>query len=90
MRRPGIFYTFILYRLDMIVMVPTPFQVQLLPSWIGKRILSYLPQSELAQCAHVNSYWAYLVEELRAELAARSKIAVDIEKLQVSLFYTIL
>ncbi|KAG6463084.1 uncharacterized protein LOC115452129 isoform X2 [Manduca sexta] len=55
--------------------------VQLLPSSIGKRILSYLPRAQLGDYARVNKYWAYLVDEFRAELAVRAKIAIDFEKL---------
>ncbi|XP_059048603.1 uncharacterized protein LOC131843860 [Achroia grisella] len=56
--------------------------VQLLPSSIGKRIISYLPRSQLADYARVNKYWAYLIEDYRAELAARQKLKADLEKLE--------
>ncbi|KAJ8728306.1 hypothetical protein PYW08_016691 [Mythimna loreyi] len=55
--------------------------VQLLPSSIGKRIMSYLPRQQLGDYARVNKYWAYLVDELRAELVARTKINADYERL---------
>lgn len=58
-------------------------QVQLLPSAIGKRILSFLPQTCLVDCARVNKYWSYLVDDLKAEAAARLKIDADMEKLKV-------
>lgn len=51
---------------------------------VSKRILSYLPVTQLNDCARVNKYWAYLVEEMRAEMAARLKINVDLEKLKVN------
>lgn len=60
------------------------FQVQLLPSSISKRIMSFLPRAQLAEYARVNKYWSYLVDEFKAELAARLKIDVDYEKLHVS------
>ncbi|RVE51625.1 hypothetical protein evm_003757 [Chilo suppressalis] len=56
--------------------------VQLLPAAIGKRILSYLPRANLADYAKVNKYWAYLVDDFKAELLARVKINSDLEKLQ--------
>ncbi|KAJ8729949.1 hypothetical protein PYW07_016987 [Mythimna separata] len=55
--------------------------VQLLPSAIGKRIISYLPRQNLGDYAKVNRYWAYLVDEFRAEVAARTKINADYERL---------
>ncbi|KAF9414876.1 hypothetical protein HW555_007345 [Spodoptera exigua] len=54
--------------------------IQMLPSAIGKRILSYLPRAQLGEYARVNKYWAYLVDELKAELATRAKIDADFEK----------
>nr|XP_049699939.1 uncharacterized protein LOC110377256 isoform X1 [Helicoverpa armigera] len=54
--------------------------VQMLPSSVGKKILSYLPRAQLGDYARVNKYWAYLVDEYRAELTARAKINVDFEK----------
>ncbi|KAH9640706.1 hypothetical protein HF086_007277 [Spodoptera exigua] len=54
--------------------------IQMLPSAIGKRILSYLPRAQLGEYARVNKYWAYLVDELKAELATRAKIDTDFEK----------
>ncbi|XP_073944792.1 uncharacterized protein isoform X3 [Choristoneura fumiferana] len=60
--------------------------IQLLPSSIGKIILSYLPVNSLSDYARVNKYWAYLVEELRSERAARVKINADLEKLQDLMF----
>ncbi|KAI8436139.1 hypothetical protein MSG28_004234 [Choristoneura fumiferana] len=56
--------------------------LQLLPSAIGKRILSFLPNTFLVDCARVNKYWAYLVDDLKAEAAARLKIDADMEKLK--------
>ncbi|KAL0893278.1 hypothetical protein ABMA27_014876 [Loxostege sticticalis] len=56
--------------------------VQLLPSAVGKRIISYLPRTQLGDYARVNKYWAYLVDDFRAELAARQKINADMGKLQ--------
>ncbi|CAH0579414.1 unnamed protein product [Chrysodeixis includens] len=55
--------------------------VQLLPSSIGKRIISYLPRAQLSDYARVNKYWAYLVDEFKAELAARTKLKADYDKL---------
>ncbi|CAB3224385.1 unnamed protein product [Arctia plantaginis] len=55
--------------------------VQLLPSAVGKRILSFLPRAQLGDYAKVNKYWAYLVDEYRAELAARVKIDIDFTKM---------
>ncbi|XP_063380920.1 uncharacterized protein LOC134667439 [Cydia fagiglandana] len=55
--------------------------LQLLPQAIAKRILNFLPRADLADCARVNRYWAYLVEELKSEIAARLKIDMDIAKL---------
>ncbi|XP_063618841.1 uncharacterized protein LOC134791678 [Cydia splendana] len=55
--------------------------LQLLPQALAKRILNFLPRVELAECARVNRYWAYLVEELKSELAARLRIDMDIAKL---------
>ncbi|XP_063534269.1 uncharacterized protein LOC134744395 [Cydia strobilella] len=55
--------------------------LQLLPQAVVKRILNFVPRAQLADCARVNRYWAYLVEELKSELAARYKINMDIEKL---------
>ncbi|CAG9786036.1 unnamed protein product [Diatraea saccharalis] len=56
--------------------------VQLLPAAIGKCILSYLPRANLAEYAKVNKYWAYLVDDFKAELLARAKIDSDLNKLQ--------
>ncbi|XP_063825468.1 uncharacterized protein LOC135075026 [Ostrinia nubilalis] len=56
--------------------------VQLLPSAVGKRIISYLPRAQLGDYARVNKYWAYLVDDFRAELTARQKIDTDLDKLQ--------
>ncbi|XP_050346472.1 uncharacterized protein LOC126770906 [Nymphalis io] len=56
--------------------------VQLLPSAVSKRILMYLPLTQLSDCARVNKYWAYLVDELRAEFIARQKIDTELEKLR--------
>ncbi|XP_062529423.1 uncharacterized protein LOC105842472 isoform X2 [Bombyx mori] len=56
--------------------------VQLLPSAIAKRIFCYLPRNQLNDYARVNKYWAYLVDELRAELAARVKIDMDLAKMR--------
>ncbi|KAM3959175.1 uncharacterized protein ACR2FA_006709 [Aphomia sociella] len=56
--------------------------LQLLPSSIGKRIISYLPRALLGDYARVNKYWAYLVEDFRSELAARQKINADLDKLE--------
>ncbi|XP_063361773.1 uncharacterized protein LOC134650769 [Cydia amplana] len=55
--------------------------LQLLPQAVAKRILYFVPQTQLADCARVNRYWAYLVDDLKSELAARLKIDMDIEKL---------
>ncbi|XP_026728917.1 uncharacterized protein LOC113494693 [Trichoplusia ni] len=55
--------------------------VQQLPSSIGKRIISYLPRAQLGEYARVNKYWAYLVEEFKAELTARTKLNTDFERL---------
>ncbi|XP_061713075.1 uncharacterized protein LOC133521957 isoform X2 [Cydia pomonella] len=55
--------------------------LQLLPQAVAKRILNFVPRAQLADCARVNRYWAYLVDELKSELAARLKIDLDIEKL---------
>ncbi|XP_026487178.2 uncharacterized protein LOC113394181 [Vanessa tameamea] len=56
--------------------------IQLLPSAISKRILLYLPLTQLSDCARVNKYWAYLVDEFRAEFIARQKIDIELEKLR--------
>ncbi|XP_068631978.1 uncharacterized protein [Battus philenor] len=56
--------------------------LQLLPSAVGKRILSYLPLAQLNEYSRVNKYWAYLIEELKTEMAARQKINVELEKLR--------
>ncbi|XP_046959657.1 uncharacterized protein LOC124529789 [Vanessa cardui] len=56
--------------------------IQLLPSALSKRILLHLPLSQLSDCARVNKYWAYLVDEFRAELIARQKIDIELEKLR--------
>ncbi|XP_047995445.1 uncharacterized protein LOC125233457 [Leguminivora glycinivorella] len=55
--------------------------LQLLPQAVAKRILNFVPRAQLPDCARVNRYWAYLVEELKAELAARLRIDLEIEKL---------
>ncbi|XP_022831065.1 uncharacterized protein LOC111359695 [Spodoptera litura] len=54
--------------------------IQMLPSSIGKKVLSFLPRAQLGDYAKVNKYWAYLVEELKAELATRAKINTDFDK----------
>ncbi|KAJ0177355.1 hypothetical protein K1T71_007364 [Dendrolimus kikuchii] len=56
--------------------------IQLLPSSLGKRILSYLPTSSLNDYARVNKYWAFLVDEYRAEINVRLKLDMEFEKLQ--------
>ncbi|XP_045535732.1 uncharacterized protein LOC106717478 [Papilio machaon] len=56
--------------------------LQLLPSAIGKRILCFLPLSQLVECSKVNKYWSYLIDELKAEIVARQKIQVELEKLR--------
>ncbi|CAH2106178.1 unnamed protein product [Euphydryas editha] len=61
--------------------------VQLLPSKIGKRILFHLPLTQLNECARVNRYWAHLVDEFRAELNARQKIDVELEKLRENILH---
>ncbi|CAH0723241.1 unnamed protein product, partial [Brenthis ino] len=54
----------------------------MLPSTISKCILSYLPSTQLGECARVNKYWAYLVDEIRSELTTRKKIDAELEKLR--------
>ncbi|XP_072931781.1 uncharacterized protein [Epargyreus clarus] len=56
--------------------------VQLLPSEIGKKILMNLPPTQLSECARVNKYWSYLVDEIRLELTTRQKINIELEKLK--------
>ncbi|KAI5652040.1 hypothetical protein NE865_00378 [Phthorimaea operculella] len=56
--------------------------IQLLPSQIAKRILLYLPKASYHDYARVNKYWAYLFEEVKAELSARVKLDADMLKLQ--------
>ncbi|XP_049869440.1 uncharacterized protein LOC126369188 isoform X2 [Pectinophora gossypiella] len=56
--------------------------VQLLPSNVGKKILSFLPREQLQDYAKVNRYWAFLVEELRADWMTRAKLNSDLQKLQ--------
>ncbi|XP_045772214.1 uncharacterized protein LOC123872114 isoform X2 [Maniola jurtina] len=56
--------------------------IQLLPSSISRRILVHLPTTQLGDCARVNKYWAFLVDEIRAELLARQKIDIELEKLR--------
>ncbi|CAK1596403.1 unnamed protein product [Parnassius mnemosyne] len=56
--------------------------LQLLPSAIGKRVLSYLPSTQLNECCRVNKYWAYIIDELRAEVIARQKIDTELENLR--------
>ncbi|XP_013143782.1 PREDICTED: uncharacterized protein LOC106107465 isoform X1 [Papilio polytes] len=56
--------------------------LQLLPSAIGKRILSYLSLSQLIEYSKVNKYWAYLIDELKAEIVARQKVQTELEKLR--------
>ncbi|XP_034830847.1 uncharacterized protein [Maniola hyperantus] len=56
--------------------------IQLLPSSISKRILIHLSTTQLGECARVNKYWAFLVDEIRAELLARQKLNVELEKLR--------
>lgn len=50
--------------------------------------MSFLPRAQLADYAKVNKYWAYLVDEYRAELAARIKIDMDFGKMNVTIFHT--
>ncbi|XP_039754326.1 uncharacterized protein LOC120629451 [Pararge aegeria] len=56
--------------------------IQLLPSAISKRILINLTHNQLMDCARVNKYWAFLVEDIRAEIIVRQKIDVELEKLR--------
>lgn len=43
----------------------------------------YLPQTQLGDCAKVNKYWSFLVDEMKAEFSARQKIDIELEKLRV-------
>ncbi|KAJ2946218.1 hypothetical protein O0L34_g5154 [Tuta absoluta] len=56
--------------------------IQLLPSQIAKRIFLYLPKTGLIEYARVNKYWAYLVDEVKIEIAASAKLDADREKLE--------
>ncbi|XP_061377156.1 uncharacterized protein LOC116773825 isoform X2 [Danaus plexippus] len=62
--------------------VETADMIQLLPSSISKRIFMYLPQTQLGDCAKVNKYWSFLVDEMKAEFSARQKIDIELEKLR--------
>ncbi|CAG4990614.1 unnamed protein product [Colias eurytheme] len=56
--------------------------IQLLPAIIAKRILLYVPQTQYAEISRVNRYWAFLLDEIKADMLARQKINMDIEKLR--------
>ncbi|XP_053607757.1 uncharacterized protein LOC128673729 isoform X2 [Plodia interpunctella] len=62
--------------------IETECYIQLLPSEVAKRILSYIPQAQLTDCARVNKYWAYLIDEYRIEQATQQRLEADLEKLQ--------
>ncbi|XP_038212099.1 uncharacterized protein LOC119832509 [Zerene cesonia] len=56
--------------------------IQLLPAIIAKRILLYVPQAQYADLSRVNRYWAFLIDEVKADMLARQKINMDIDKLR--------
>lgn len=60
-------------------------QIQLLPVWIVKRILSYLDKKTLDICKKVNDYWKYLVNDYLKEIATRAKLDKEIKRIEVSL-----
>ncbi|GBP37186.1 STIP1 homology and U box-containing protein 1 [Eumeta japonica] len=53
-----------------------------LPSSVGKRIISYIPDRELDNFARINKYWSYLVEDYRAESAMRTIIQCQVKRLE--------
>ncbi|KAG7302501.1 hypothetical protein JYU34_012416 [Plutella xylostella] len=57
-------------------------QLQLIPDNVFKRILTYIPRSQLPELCKVNKYWASVIEDLKAEEAARLKISIELEKLR--------
>ncbi|KAL4717971.1 hypothetical protein ACJJTC_013010 [Scirpophaga incertulas] len=56
--------------------------LQLLPGVIAKYILSFLPRMQLCEYAKVNKYWAYLIDDFKAEMTANQKIHSELDKLK--------
>lgn len=59
------------------------FQLQLLPVWIIKKIFCYLDLKTLKKIKTVNSYWAYVIEDLFKEFTCRKYIDKQIKKAEV-------
>lgn len=58
-------------------------QIQLLPVWIIKKILSYLDKKTLETCKKVNEYWKYIIADYLKEIATRAKLDKEIENIEV-------
>lgn len=60
-------------------------QIQLLPVWIVKKILSYLDKKTLDTCKKVNEYWKYVIADYLKEIATRAQLNKEIEAIEVQI-----